>query len=976
MATQNAKFIDVTKSFLPIDPQAFPESMHGTAREDAPEQRIPAAAYQGYNFLPTSYGYKSYFGTNQHLDIDALGTRVDYIFTFQNEVFENFLIALTESGIWIKAGSVSGAWVQIVADLVPVDPDTHFDWSYCIISDVLYCYKQGAAQFHKITSQATAPGYLVTSVTPTFLNMAGQSGIFRAGGRLGFWDSADSVAWSNLDDTGDFTPSLETLAGNSIFSDVNGRIVMIRPHGEGFMIYASKSIVYIAQDTAGTFQWNPLVVLSNSGIAYRDECTVAQPDTVHFAYTNTGLFKIDKAKGEIIVPEVTDYLKEAKGPIYPKVLEGRYLFLQVLDPDYLNGLVQFSDEIVPEVDYVFPANNQTLDEAIEDITVRGIGLCSTFNGINNGGFDEQQPGGSGGVPAILDKKPGTSAKPIWKCWISNNSVLDPGDLTFGNVPCSVTDPNGVTTGMSPVGDSGRLDAMTQDSTKKQGLLGSDVYVDGIWTIERFIAVQTAIWDKQKENQKALVAKILNRAAIGEKVTNNLPTCTAVPRGKTDCYLGRYVTDYSEPVFGLSSCQFWLTRYALSAIDIQARKSFQTVCLLTPEEQYTAPISGWRYNGPTTSGYAYPSADAACAAAYLIGNVPPGSWGGDTVPSPQYSVACKAIAPAGGTPTYGSDAQGVCPGGYSLVLNTSGGVVNYRWDCFKAAYYTKTEYMYAYNVGEYADISPTPETAFCEIVGWEYTANDNTTKTVAAASCTAPKKLPKDGDLTPLNNKLQDNPEDQSGNPFNQAGGTVCSKPFEPVTLPGIPPSFIDWEDQVVTIPAGNFLLQKGSIAPVYPDMYGALVYDMYLKKWGKYRGQYKTLLDYQPLNDQSGGGIPYNRFGILGGVLKSNGFVYVFDPFPSFSSITYGKIGYYRMGKTSVEECHVHFRTLSKGSMVVDTSLDGRGVSAGLSKTVEYDSVLSADIFGGFPGSWQNITINGIFDIQYLEYRGFIQGKR
>ena len=65
-------------------------------------------------------------------------------------------------------------------------------------------------------------------------------GIFRANGRLGFWDSANSVSWSSLFSFIDFTPSLETLAGFATFNDVLGRIVTIKASGSGFIIYSTK----------------------------------------------------------------------------------------------------------------------------------------------------------------------------------------------------------------------------------------------------------------------------------------------------------------------------------------------------------------------------------------------------------------------------------------------------------------------------------------------------------------------------------------------------------------------------------------------------------------------------------------------------------------------------------------------------------------------------------------------------------------
>lgn len=976
---QTAKFIDVTRSFLPIDPNAYPETMHGTTKEDAPETRIPANAYIGHNFLPTSYGYKSYFGTNGKLEIDDLASRVDFIFIFQNESRDNKLIALCDDGIWIKDGSVSGAWTHVHTVVPDVNPAVHYDWTYVIISDELYCYQQGMPNYQKIVSSATVPGYIVTSVVPTFLNMDGQMGIFQAGGRLGYWDSADSVSWSNLDDLGDFEPSIETLAGNTLFTDVKGRIISIVPHGQGFIIYASASVVYIEANTEATFEWKPQVILKDTGIAYPLEVCSAIPNTLHFAYTNTGLYKISKAQPEIIVPEVTDYLKEANGPVYPRVLQGRYLFLQLFDDNYITGLASFKDVVVPAIQYFFPGA-QTIVDAIENEILRGNDICGVYNAVGSAGFEEQQPGGAQGGPPIADKKPGTKAKPIWKCYVSGRAG-NPENITFDSSPCGAVGPSGKVMHMSPDTEGNRLDKMTQDSTNKVGLNGSDVYVDGIWTIERFVSVQTAIWEREQAELSAFLDKILNRADSDTKETD-VGACVEIPNVRSECTIGDFVSQYSGPKFGLSACQFWLTRYALAAVTIKTVVSQITACQFMPSE-LVAPIvsSLWSIAGDGL-GYVHSSGQNACNSVFP--GPPPAQTTTALEASYTYRGSCctNPINPCSSASEI--NRQVTCPTGHvtgvtvgSFVQNLTVGGITGPVDsrtCTLNSYYKKTQTMYVYNKAVNKDITPTPETAYCEIVGWEYTANDNTTKTVAATACTAPQAAPKkNGPALGLGEPM---PSDTENNLPIAGSGSMCGAPFIPVLIPGLPDESVTWPDQTVTLPPSSFLLQKGSLAPVYPILPGALVYDLQLKKWGKMKVAYKQLLDYQPVNNWAGGGVPYNNFGILAGVLKSNGGIYLFDEDPENSTITYGKLGYYRLGVTSPQEVRIHFRTVSSGTLRIDTSLGGRFLGAGLTKSVDFTNVGQVQLDGGFPGSWHNVTITGKYDISYFEYRAITQGRR
>jgi len=51
-ANQNTRFIDVTRTFIPVNPNSFPDGLHEYSRTDI-ESRLPAIAYKGYNFMPT-----------------------------------------------------------------------------------------------------------------------------------------------------------------------------------------------------------------------------------------------------------------------------------------------------------------------------------------------------------------------------------------------------------------------------------------------------------------------------------------------------------------------------------------------------------------------------------------------------------------------------------------------------------------------------------------------------------------------------------------------------------------------------------------------------------------------------------------------------------------------------------------------------------------------------------------------------------
>ena len=112
---QKPQIVDITKSYLPGDPNAFVQNLVNTDREDGEEKTLPLVPYEGYNFLPTSYGYKSFFGTNSQFGISALSSRVQHVLLYQIPTYKSRLIALCEDGIWVcTADGQHTSWVQVV----------------------------------------------------------------------------------------------------------------------------------------------------------------------------------------------------------------------------------------------------------------------------------------------------------------------------------------------------------------------------------------------------------------------------------------------------------------------------------------------------------------------------------------------------------------------------------------------------------------------------------------------------------------------------------------------------------------------------------------------------------------------------------------------------------------------------------------------------------------------------------------------
>jgi len=84
-------------------------------------------------------------------------------------------------------------------------------WSTADIKNSLYLYRNGQGAGGYIL-QLMNDGTGWAQRTPTFANMAQVQGIFQARGRLGMWDSANSIYLSSNLDPMDFTPAIKTGA--------------------------------------------------------------------------------------------------------------------------------------------------------------------------------------------------------------------------------------------------------------------------------------------------------------------------------------------------------------------------------------------------------------------------------------------------------------------------------------------------------------------------------------------------------------------------------------------------------------------------------------------------------------------------------------------------------------------------------------------------------------------------------------------
>lgn len=914
MATQTTKIIDVTRGFSPVDPKEFPETYHISSGEDNPEKGKEVLAYEGYNFLPTSYGYKSYFGVTSVLNINALTSRVDEVFIIQNSSFENIAVALCEDGIWTKVANATGAWTHEIILAVPA-VGVHYDWSHCIISNDLYCYRQGDTAYHKFSSEPQLPtpgeiqGALPTvldpfvphpanafySVTPTFLNMAGQLGIFRAGSRLGFWDSADSISWTSIDDFADATPSITTLAGSAIFLEIQGRIINILSYKDSFIVYSTKAITLIARDEASTFQWNPVVVYKDGGIAFRRQCCQGDGIGTQYAFTSNGLVQIEEGKASSIATSLTDSLKKVSLPIFLSLVEGRYLFLEIMDSAYISGLVTFTTSTIPTTVFPYPPENlifspkeQNTVNSIYDGTNEDVMAQLAAYALANG-----LPAPSGGTYTLNKSitvhdsgvfKPLTEGLPIFNLtYITNNTK----EVLEGGMPTGV---NSLTAGGSIVGAPFDWNYSTP--------------------------IQVASW---KISPAGLPAEVYDHATFKQYLASTPVIDPVVPIPVPD------TTTWGVAETIVFQQNLWTQR----------------------DKELNDMLS---YIGLTS-----------VAPAYLTENFSPAAMA--SPPYDSYKIAAqvffssateksKSIWGIRETLQLNNKLFDVDSGWTVPVVEVTGNVTKLKRTRNRVT-----------TMWDRITLEPTIPVGG-EVLGITY-------KYIRASS----DIFALSADTSLIANPSQEAVINISSISYTGVDGNVHSVPPISITFPSVNPFYYQVSGEI-TLPPSNFLLQDGSIGPVYPTMSGALVYDMELKKWGKMKQEYKCLVDWSPLNNLSGNIIPFEVFGVHGGIVQTNGNIALFDKYPVDSYIKYGKIGYHREGFTKAEEIRVSFASPSAGIIRAESSLDGYSAELGLSTEDSFMASMGVVAYPSIVGRWHTISVIGTYDIKHLEFRGTKVGNR
>lgn len=255
-----------------------------------------AEAYYCHNVVPTGQGYQS-IGYTEKIPASLTGTGFDRCYLLR-DINENKSFFSPASGknfifdrnriTWQSTNPIVG-FENALVTVAYLNGETYFFYK-----------KKGCFKYDKTTGT-------IVAVVLIGLVVANLNGICASSGFLLAWDDNNTIYRSQSASPLDFTPDSALGSGSAIPEDIRGKIVVILPIANGFIVYTSANAV------GATFQQNiryPFIfkeIEGSAGIISPDHVSWQDNLGEHFAWSKIGLLRLNKSKAIAAFPKITDF---------------------------------------------------------------------------------------------------------------------------------------------------------------------------------------------------------------------------------------------------------------------------------------------------------------------------------------------------------------------------------------------------------------------------------------------------------------------------------------------------------------------------------------------------------------------------------------------------------------------------------------------------------------------------------------------
>lgn len=275
--------------------QNYIKELVSTADADK-DRGIPQSMYM-HNVLPTAQGYQS-IGYDKYIEGLSGVTGFDTIYPIQNENLARFLFSPASGKNYVYDATVA-EW-RSVSPRTDVADTTLFTTALVQAQSYLYYAGIGCFKYNDSTK-------VMDSVTLAGLEPTEVKGITSANGYMIAW-TRNAVAWSNQENPIDFVPSLVTGAGGGQLNEAIGEILFCLPISGGFMVYCEKNVVGAKYTGNARFPYTYKALPNSAGVISPEQVGYQANNAEHYAWTSSGLQKMDTTTAQNLIPEVTDFL--------------------------------------------------------------------------------------------------------------------------------------------------------------------------------------------------------------------------------------------------------------------------------------------------------------------------------------------------------------------------------------------------------------------------------------------------------------------------------------------------------------------------------------------------------------------------------------------------------------------------------------------------------------------------------------------
>lgn len=248
--------------------------------------------------LPTQQGYKSVSYKSLIAAASPANIHFNNILTVADTAQNKALIGITlDSHIYMLTASTP-TWV----DVTPVGWAGADAVTAGTANGVWYLYLANKGCY-----AVNITGVALTPTTLLGITAANILGIFSSNNYLCLFDST-VIYWCSTVNPLDFVPSTVTGASSTTPFDEQGKIVAVKQLNNGFCVYTNTNAVLASYSNNALFPWVFRNANNVSGIVTYKQVNDATGLGFHVVITATGITQVTPQGGQVITPEVTDFL--------------------------------------------------------------------------------------------------------------------------------------------------------------------------------------------------------------------------------------------------------------------------------------------------------------------------------------------------------------------------------------------------------------------------------------------------------------------------------------------------------------------------------------------------------------------------------------------------------------------------------------------------------------------------------------------